>query len=152
MSKRSWLLGVGTLVLIGLLLACGSSFNSSTDGLAVVGSQGSGLLETFSFTLNNGHISAIANTPSDTSSQTCVLGGLPSSIVIDPAGVYAYAIVSGNGSTCGDSSSKGIMAFKINSSGNISQVGTLVSDPNPGFAGNGLVGEVLVRRGRRELS
>ncbi len=93
MSKRSWLLGVGTLVLVGLLLACGSSFNSSTDGLAVVGSQGSGLLETFSFTLNNGHISAIANTPTDTSTQTCVLGGLPSSIVIDPAGAYAYTII-----------------------------------------------------------
>lgn len=131
MSKRSWLLGVGALVLIGLLLACGSSFNSSTDGLLLVGSQGSGLIETFSFTLNNGHISAIANTPVDTSNQTCVLGGLPSSMVIDPAGVYAYSIVSGNGSTCGDASSKGIMAFKISSGGNITQVGNLVSDPNP---------------------
>ena len=100
MSKRSWLLGVGTLVLVGLLLACGSSFNSSTDGLAVVGSQGSGLLETFSFTLNNGHISAIANTPTDTSTQTCVLGGLPSSIVIDPAGAYAYTIINSNSIMC----------------------------------------------------
>ena len=58
----------------------------------LVGSQGSGLIETFSFNLSNGHVSAIANTPTDTSNQTCVLNGVPASMVIDPAGVYAYAI------------------------------------------------------------
>ena len=63
MSKRSWLLGLGALVLIGLLLACGSNYDASQDGLLLVGSQGSGLIETFSFTLSNGHVSAIANTP-----------------------------------------------------------------------------------------
>ncbi len=52
MSKRfGWLLGVVTLVLVGLLMACGSNYNSSSDGLLLVGSQGSGLLETFSFYL-----------------------------------------------------------------------------------------------------
>jgi len=32
MSKRWWLLGVGVLVSIGLLLACGSNYNRSQDG------------------------------------------------------------------------------------------------------------------------
>ena len=41
MLKRFGLLGaVLGLVLIGFLLACGSNFNSSTDGLLIVGSQG----------------------------------------------------------------------------------------------------------------
>ena len=129
MSKRSWLLGLGALVLIGLLLACGSNYDASQDGLLLVGSQGSGLIETFSFTLSNGHVSAIANTPIDTSSQTCVLNGLPGSMVIDPAGVYAYAILEANSSCSG--SKTGIAAFKVSSDGNITQVGSLIADPSP---------------------
>jgi len=120
MSKRLWLLGVLVLVSIGLLVACGSNYNSSSDGLLLVGSQGSGLIETFSFGLNSGHVSAISNTVADTSGKTCVLGGSPSSIVIDPAGAYAYAIIDGTG--CGNGI--GILPFKINSSGTLTQVGT----------------------------
>ena len=64
MSKRlAWLLGVVGLVLIGLLVACGTTYNSSSDGLVLVGSQGSGLIETFSFNLSSGHASAVDNTP-----------------------------------------------------------------------------------------
>ena len=124
MSKRFGLLGMMLgLVLIGLLLACGSNYNSSTDGLLIVGSQGSGLLETFSFTLNNGHVSAIANSPNDTSNQTCVLNGLPGAIVTDPNGTYAYAIIAENSSCSG--SKTGLAAFQISSDGNIKQVGGL---------------------------
>jgi 6-phosphogluconolactonase (cycloisomerase 2 family) len=128
MSKRCWLLGVGVLISIASLVACGSKYNSSSNGLLLVGSQGSGLIETFSFSLNNGHISAIANPPADTANQTCVLKGQPASIVIDPAGAYAYASILGfacNGP--GDS----IAAFKINSDGTITPTGTPVTDPNP---------------------
>ena len=63
MSKRSWLLGVGSLILVALLLACGSKYNASSNGLLLVGSRGSAVIETFSFSLNNGHVSAIANSP-----------------------------------------------------------------------------------------
>lgn len=126
MSKRfAWLLGAVVLVSIGVLLACGSSYNASSDGLVLVGSQGSGLIETFSFNLNNGGSSAISNTPADTSGQTCVLNGIPSSIVVDPKGAYAYTILSENSSCAG--SSTGILAFKINSNGTTSPVGNLVS-------------------------
>ena len=126
MSKRWWLLGVVVLVSIGVLVACGSNYNASTDGLLLVGSQGSGLIETFSFSLNSGHVSAIANTPVDTSSQTCVLGGAPTSIVIDPAGSYAYSLIDGTG--CGNGI--GILPFKINSSGTLTQLTTTpLSDP-----------------------
>jgi DNA-binding beta-propeller fold protein YncE len=129
MSKRlAWLLGVVGLVLIGLLVACGTTYNSSSDGLVLVGSQGSGLIETFSFNLSSGHASAVDNTPTDTSNQVCVLNGVPSSIVVDPAGAFAYAIIN-RLPACDTSTSKsttGILAFKINSSGTTTAVGSQV--------------------------
>src|SRR5437762_1485590 len=126
MSKRfAWLLGMVGLVLMGLLVACGTTYNSSSDGLVLVGSQGSGLIETFSFNLGNGHVSAVDNTPADTATKTCVLNGVPSSIVVDPAGVFAYAIINAN-PDC-DKSTTGIVAFKINSNGTTSVVGSQVS-------------------------
>ena len=52
--------GIVVLVAIGLLVACGSNYNPSSDGLVLVASQGSGLIETFSFNLYNGHLSEIS--------------------------------------------------------------------------------------------
>ena len=125
MSKRfAWLLGVVVLVSIGVLVACGSSYNASSDGLVLVGSQGSGLIETFSFSLNNGNVSAIDNTPTNTSNLTCVLNGLPSSIVIEPSGAYAYSIINAN-SAC-PKSATGIATFKVNSGGTTALTGSLV--------------------------
>jgi 6-phosphogluconolactonase (cycloisomerase 2 family) len=126
MSKRWWLLGLVVLVLVGLLLACGSNYSRSTDGLLVVGSQGSGLLETFSFSLNHGSISAIYNTPTDTSNETCVLNGEPASLVMTPSGTYAYAIINGN-SLCGTSGTTQIAAFQVNSDGTLAQAGSPVT-------------------------
>jgi 6-phosphogluconolactonase (cycloisomerase 2 family) len=132
MSKRfAWPLGVIVLVSIALLVACGTKYNASSDGLVLVSSQGSGLIETFSFGLTNGHTSAIANPPSSTSTEVCVLGGIPSSIVIDPAGAYAYTIITANDSQCGSGGTTGIAAFKINSNGTLTDAGTLMPDPGP---------------------
>jgi 6-phosphogluconolactonase (cycloisomerase 2 family) len=131
MSKRfAWLLGLGILVSIGLLVACGTTYNSSSNGLVIVGSQGSGLLETYAFSLASGTISSISNSPVDTSNDVCVLKGLPSSIILDPAGTYAYTIINGN-STCGNANMNNIAAYKVNSDGTIAQSGNLVSDPSP---------------------
>jgi len=138
MSKRfGWLLGAVGLVLIGLLVACGSNYNSASNGLLLVGSQGSGLIETYSFELNGGSVQEISNTPADTSGEVCVLNGVPSSIVIDPAGAYAYTILNAN-SLCNTNPTKpsltGILAFKINSDGTTTQAGSLVpfiSGPAP---------------------
>ena len=125
MSKRfAWLLGAVALVLIGLLVACGSYYNASSDGLLVVGSQGSALLETFAFTLNSGSIYAVSNNPNDTSNDLCVMQGIPSSIVMDPAGTYAYTILNANSACAG--STTGILAIKMNSDGTTKPVGSLV--------------------------
>src|SRR5438309_8898738 len=58
-----WLLGVLLLVSIALLMACGSHYAASSDGLLIVPSLGSGVLQSFSFTLSSGHPSAISNPP-----------------------------------------------------------------------------------------
>ncbi len=132
MSKRFWLLGLGILVLIGLV-ACGSLYDRSYDGLLLVGSQGSSIIETFSFSLDKGTVATVDNSPYETGNLVCMLNGIPSSIVIDPAGVYAYAIINAN-TLCDTATNKtktGIAAFHLSSVGNISQVGTFIPDPNP---------------------
>ena len=129
MRKRLWLLGMGGLVLVGLLVACGSNYNPSQDGLVVIGSQGAGLLQTYSFTLSNGHVSSIANSPYNTANEVCVLPGVPSSMVMDPSGLYVYVILNAI-PTC-KGSVTGIQAFKLDSAGNVTSAGTLITDPNP---------------------
>src|ERR1017187_5749891 len=87
MSKRlAWLFGVVVLISIGLLVACGSNYDPSSNGLLLVGSQGSGLIETFSFNLFNGHLSEISNTPVDTSNDVCVPKGITFLIPNQPTG------------------------------------------------------------------
>ena len=130
MSKRLGLLGAVTgLVLIGLLLACGSNYNPSQDGLLLVGSQGSSVIETFSFTLSNGHVSAIANSPNDTGNLTCLTNGSPSSMVVNPAGTYLFVIYN-KSDQCPSATKMGIATFQVSSDGNVKQLG-FQSDPNP---------------------
>jgi 6-phosphogluconolactonase (cycloisomerase 2 family) len=124
MSTRfAWLLGAVVLVLlaIGGLVACGSTYSSSSDGLVIVGSQGSALIQTFSFSLASGHIAGVSNPPPTP--------GIPTAIVLDPAGAYAYTIVAANAAVT--NSSTGIAAFKVNSNGTMTAVGNVVTDPNP---------------------
>lgn len=130
MSTRfAWLLGaLVVLVAMGMLLACGSLFNRSSDGLMLVGSEGSAIIQTFSFSLASGTVVGISNPTSDTSNQTCVLPGIPSAMVLDPAGAYAYTIITPNAVCKGTT---GIMAIKVNSDGTIPKTGTLTPDPNP---------------------
>lgn len=126
MSKRfAWLFGVAVLISIGLLVACGNNYNASSDGLVLVASQGSGLIETFGFNLFNGHLSEISNTPIDTSNKVCVLGGVPTSLVVNPAGTFAFTILNAN-SSCPSGGKTGIQVFKINSDGNAPPVGSPV--------------------------
>lgn len=130
MSKRFWLLGLVGLVSVALLVACGSNYNPSTNGLVLIGSQGSSVIQTFSFNLNSGHVASIANSTNDTGSQTCILNGSPASMVVHPSGAYAYVIFK-TSSQCPNATHLGIAVFQIKSDGTIAQVGSLVPDPSP---------------------
>jgi len=123
---------LGTVVVmaaIGMLVACGSLFHRGSDGLMLVASQGSSLVQTFSFTLANGTITGISNPTSDTTNLTCVLPGFPGPMVIDPAGTFVYMIIS-QVQPC-NPSANGIVALKVNSDGTIAKSGTVTPDPNP---------------------
>jgi DNA-binding beta-propeller fold protein YncE len=121
MSTRfAWLLGVVVLISIGLLVSCGTKYNSSSDGLVLVGSQGSNVVQTFSFNLGNGRISGISNPP--------VTNGQPFSIVMDPSGTYAYVAstvpCTPTGSTpLGGAVQAAITAYKVNSDGTLAAKG-----------------------------
>jgi hypothetical protein len=106
MSTRfTWLLGILILLSIGLLAACSSHFSASIDGLLLVPSQDSQVVQTFSFDLVNGQISTISNPP--------VTNGKGSVVVLDPAGTFAYVLVNQNT----------IATYKVNSNGSLSPMG-----------------------------
>ena len=130
MSKRwAWLAGLVLLVLVAFLIACGNTYNPASNGLVIVGSQGSGLLETFSFSLLAGNNIPIQNSPLNTQLVTCVLNGVPTSLVLDPTGTYAYTIIN-QVQSC-NNSQNGIQAFKVNQDGTLTTVGSFIPDPNP---------------------
>jgi 6-phosphogluconolactonase (cycloisomerase 2 family) len=115
MSTRfTWVFGIVILVSLGLLAACGSHYSASNDGLVIVPSQGSAVVQSFSFSLNNGHVSTINTGPT--------VSSVPNAVVIDPAGTYAYVASAASSAVSG--SSNEISSFKINSDGTLSAAGT----------------------------
>lgn len=106
-TRLTGLLGLIVLISIGLLMACGSHYSSSSDGLLVVPSQGSAVLQSFSFNLSNGKAAQISAAPAT--------NGNPSAIVLDPAGAFAYVLVDQNT----------IATFQVNSDGTLSGIGTM---------------------------
>jgi len=126
MSKRLWLLGLAGLISAGLLVACGSKYNSSSQGLVLVGSQGSSVIQTYSLNVNNGNIGSIANSTNDTGSETCLLNGSPASMVMHPSGSYAYVIFNAS-SQCPNATQPGIAVFQVKSDGTVAQAGDLIT-------------------------
>ncbi len=130
MSKKlAWLLGLATLVMIGVLLACGSNYNPASDGLVIVASQGAGLIQTFSFNLSSGSIADVSNSVGATANLTCQIAGIPGSLVLNPSGTYVFVIINQTDQCAG--SQTGIESFVVNSSGTIPNTGTVTADPNP---------------------
>jgi len=124
-----WPLGFALLIALAVLVACGTTYNKGTDGLVLVSSQGSALIQTYSFGLGNGHIASVFNSVNDTGSETCQLPGQPASMVLDPAGAFAYVILQATAPCTG--SQTGIQGFQVNSDGSLKAVGSVTPDPNP---------------------
>lgn len=125
-TRLTWLLGLLVLISIGWLLACGGHYSASSDGLVIVPSQGSAVLQAFSFNLSNGHPAQINTSPAITPAPQA---GSAFPIAVDAAGSYAYVAST---VTCSVSSLSGAVrgvvgAYKVNSDGTLSATGTPVN-------------------------
>src|SRR5271170_4027291 len=126
-TRFAWMVAVLALVAIGFLMACNSKYSSNDNGLVVIPSQGGGplvnnqlngpVMETFSLDLSNGATTQINNVNGPPTP------GLPTAIILDPAGVNAYVIVTENPAVPGGSVT-GIAAFPINSNGKLGSATT----------------------------
>jgi len=100
LTRFTWMMALLALVAIAAVMACSTKYSSSSNGLVVVPSQAGGasgtgtlegpVMETFSVNLSNGSISQINNVNGPP------VTGLPSSVIIDPAGAYAYVATTVN--------------------------------------------------------
>jgi 6-phosphogluconolactonase (cycloisomerase 2 family) len=128
-----WLLGLVILVSIALLMACGSHYSASSDGLLIVPSLGSGVVQSFTFNLANGHTSAI-NTVAVIPGPPAQ--GAPTSIILDPAGAFAYVTTTHltNPGTDPCASTNAIATFKVNSNGTLTAIGSQPLKTNPPVA------------------
>jgi len=130
-----------TLVAIAFLMSCSSKYSSSSNGLVIVPTQGTiespqstAVMETFSLDLTNGGMSQINNVNGPPTQ------GLPSSVIINPAGTYAFVIVT---TTPEFPSQTGITAFPIGSDGKLG-TGTLTTLNNIAATVNGVCESVPV--------
>lgn len=115
-TRLTVLLGLVVLVSIGLLVACGSHYSASSDGLVIVPSRGSAVVQSFSLNLSNGSLAQISSAPA--------IPGKPVAVILDPAGAFAYvAVVPDPGVP---DSVSAIAAYSINSDGTLT-AGTTVT-------------------------
>jgi len=130
--SSTWILAIAVLTATALIVACSTKYSSSSNGLIVVPVQGgqggiqnqnAPIMQSFSLDLGNGHVSQINNVNGPPTA------GLPTSVVLDPAGAFAYVIVLQNAAVPG--SVTGIQAFSIASDGKLGSGTTPVSEPNP---------------------
>src|ERR1700724_1829063 len=131
MSTRfACILGLLVLVLVGFLVACGSPFSPSSDGLLLVPGPGGALVQTFSFKLSSGPSASINNPPPIPGPPS---QGSVASIILDPAGAFAYLTTSDTPnpvqSPCTTINS--LARYKVNSNGTLSAIGTTTLGSNP---------------------
>ena len=104
------MVAVLALVAIGFLVACSTKYKSTSNGLVVVPTQASPVMQTFSLDLSNGHVSQINNVNGPP------VPGLPGAVVLDPTGAFAYVVVNQNATFPGVT---GIVSFKVDSDGKL---------------------------------
>src|ERR1700674_224239 len=130
-TRFTWIAAILALVSIGVVMACSTKYSSSSNGLLVVPTSSSQVMETFSLNLSNGHASQINNVNGPP------ITGLPSSVILDPAGTYAYVATTVNCTAANLTAVQGgILAYKINSDGKLSaSSATTYLTGNPAYPG-----------------
>src|SRR5712691_10133603 len=132
-TRFTWILAILALVAVGFLMACSTHYKSSSNGLIVVPSQGSAVMQTFSLNLAYGHVSQINNSAGPPTP------GLPGAVILDPAGAYAYVASTVDCTpTLGTNTSLtavqgAIVTYKINSDGKLAAGSTQFLQGNPAY-------------------
>jgi 6-phosphogluconolactonase (cycloisomerase 2 family) len=132
-TRFTWIVAVLALVAVGFLMACSTKYKSSSNGLVVVPSQGSAVMQTFSLNLANGHVSQINNSAGPPTP------GLPGAVILDPAGAYAYVATTIDCTpTLGANTSLtavqgAILTFKVGSDGKLAAASTQYLTGNPAY-------------------
>jgi 6-phosphogluconolactonase len=119
--RFTWLFGIAVLISVAVLVACSTKYTSSNNGLVVVATQANPVMDTFSLDLGNGHTTQIFN------SNGPPPNGVPTSVVLDPAGAFAYVLITQ--STYVNDSSTGVEAFPIASDGKLGSGTTFALNP-----------------------
>jgi 6-phosphogluconolactonase (cycloisomerase 2 family) len=115
-TRFTWVVAILVLLAVGFL-ACSTKYSSSNNGLIVVSTNtGNAVMDTFSLNLGNGSVTQINNVNGPPTP------GAATAVVLDPAGAYAYVIVTQN-SQIGDSVT-GITTYSVASDGKLAIVGT----------------------------
>lgn len=127
--RLAWIAAILAVVAIGFLMACTTKYTASSNGLVIVPSQNLFVMSSFSINLSNGEVSQIYN------NNGPITNGLPTSVVVDPSGEYAYVIVvqnpaisiqipsiTGGGVT-------GVEAYQIASDGKLANITTVPFNP-----------------------
>ena len=123
-TRFTWIVAILALVAIGFLIACSTKYTSSSNGLVVVPSQGSAVMETFSLNLANGATSQINNVNGPPTP------GLPTAVILNPAGTFAYVIMQQSAALV--PSVTGIGVFPIGSNGKLgSGITTALNTTSP---------------------
>ena len=120
-TRFTWILAIAVLISIALLVACSSKYSTSNNGLVVVSTQEDAVMQTFSLDLGNGHVTQINNVNGPPTS------GVPTAVVLDPAGAYAYVLVTQ--SVHVNNSATGVQAFSVASDGKLSSGASRALNP-----------------------
>ena len=119
--RLTWIAAVLTLVAMGFLVACSTKYTKSSNGLVVVVTEASPVMQTFSLNLGNGQLSQINN------ANGPPIPGIPGPVVIDPAGAFAYVASTINcvpqnlpANTSLTAVQGAIVSYKISSDGKLS--------------------------------
>ena len=115
-TRFTWIVGILVLAAIGLLMACSNKYTSTYNGLVVASTQGNAVMQSFSLNLGTGQTTTINNVNGPPTP------GVATAVLIDPAGNYAYVIVTQSSTLPG--SSTGIASFQIASDGKLAYVST----------------------------
>lgn len=113
MSRRcTWVFAVLVLLAVAALLACNSTYNASQDGLVIVPTLGSAVMQAFSFNLSNGHVQTINTAPA--------ILGQPTAMALDSSGSFAYVTIVPNSTVFQTVSVTSIASYTIGSDAGIS--------------------------------